>query len=276
MRHVPLKPAGPLWDVPLYERNRWERDHKGMYDRIKNMKSELDLTPPWHDERLMDNLKMAKKWYVANNGAEIARENKLLVDKLYNISKTSYLKQRALRRGETVPPPGVPMSTVVQEPKTGGKVHDALRNRNRGTIEADNEALVGRILSVKKTIDLKSFRDDFKQHLHLRELRSRIPKDMRGGPAKSPAAPKKERQPMRSASEGGTRGFLLGMEDLRPVGLAASAPALPPPLPDLEGAGKERSGPASAGDSRGPGAVAPSPMVFVRSLPARDDEAALA
>ena len=63
---MPLKPAGPLWDVPLYERDRWERDHKGMYDRIKNMKSELDLTPPWHDERLMDNLKMAKKWSAAN------------------------------------------------------------------------------------------------------------------------------------------------------------------------------------------------------------------
>jgi hypothetical protein len=266
MRHVPLKPAGPLWDVSLYERNRWERDHKGMYDRIKNMKSELDLTPPWHDERLMDNLKMAKKWYVANNGAEIARENKLLVDKLYNISKTSYLKQRALRRGEPVPPPGVPMSTVVQEPKTGGKVHDALRRRNRGTIEADNEALVGRILSVKKTIDLKGFRDDFKQHVAYSQLRSRMPKDLLG-PSKSPAAPKKERPPMRSASEG-TRGFLLGMEDLRPKGLAASAPQLPPAVP---ASGEKRSPRTESGGGSGIG-FAPSPMVFVRSLPARDDE----
>jgi hypothetical protein len=239
-RQDPLHPMGPLWACSYSDRKNWEKEHDRHLGAIKDMKGCLDHKPPWRDDRLFDNLKRAKKWYVADKGAEIARENKLLVDKLYTISKNSYVNQQAIRRGEPVSAPGVRHSIGHQEVKTGGKVHDALRRRNAGTIEMDNEMLVNRILNVKKTIDTKSFEKDFKVHLHYSALRSNMPKDM--SMRKSSSAPE-IRKPKPTGD--GTRGFLipgdLSLKKAEPAALSIEEEGGGPPkdgaifLPSLTG-----------------------------------------
>jgi hypothetical protein len=229
---VPLKPVGPLYSALLCDRRNWEADHARHLKHVKEMKGVLDHTPPWRDDHLFANLRKAKKWYEASHGAEIARENKLLVDKLYTISKNSYVNQQAIRRGETVAAPGIRAATSrsLPELKTGGKVHDALRRRNAETIEMDNEQLVRRILNVKKTINVREFSNDFKQHVGYSALRSRLPKHMQAKP--SPAKPRLTRV----ASEG-TRGFLIpgdltpktiaSIEDQGPPSVAEEPPEIP-------------------------------------------------
>jgi hypothetical protein len=174
----------------------------------------LDHKPPWRDDRLFDNLKRAKKWYEADKGAEIARENKLLVDKLYTISKNSYVNQQKIRRGEAVSAPGVREDKHSPSLRTGGKVHDALRRRNAETIEMDNEMLVNRILNVKKSIDTKSYEKDFKVHKHLSALRSNMPKEMRDGSRMQKSSSAPEIRKLKPTGEG-TRGFLIP-GDLKP------------------------------------------------------------
>jgi hypothetical protein len=230
-RQDPLHPMGPLWACSFSDRKNWEKDHQRHLTAIKDMKGCLDHKPPWRDDRLLDNLRAAKKWYENDRGAEIARENKLLVDKLYTISKNSYVNQQAIRRGEVVAAPGVRQPSGSPDVRTGGKVHDALRRRNAQTIEMDNEMLVNRILNVKKTINTKSFEKDFKVHKHYSALRSNMPKEM-SRMHKSSSAPEL-RKPKPSAD--GTRGFLLP-GDLAPKKLKAAA------LPSDEEGGPPKDG----------------------------------
>lgn len=217
---------------------------------IKEMAPEMKIKAPWRDDRLMDKLRASRKWYEASHDAEIARENKLLVDKLYSISKQSYKAQRVLRAGGDVPPPGLRAGNLsMPELRTGNKVHEPLRRRNASNIEADNEALVGRILSVKKTINIKAFQKDFDHHTKYSKLRAKLSPPgqnlskmsrsqstpARGGKANTGPNIGQNVKVNSSFSSlgGGTRGIFLTPGDLQPVKKLTAGP--PPPTVAVDG-----------------------------------------
>ncbi|CEM11168.1 unnamed protein product [Vitrella brassicaformis CCMP3155] len=189
-------------DVSVCSRIDWTRRYYKHREALGAIRPSVDNTCPKTLEiGLHEVAGRARAFREHCRQAEINKENRKLVERLFEISRQSHSKQMTLRKGraspttdstagspppasdtnppegqregDSPPPPSLPPPV---SPMTASKLeslrtlHEGYRRKKQAAINAENEALVRRIVGSKPTFDIRGLEKDYQMSRKYRDM----------------------------------------------------------------------------------------------------------
>uniref|UniRef100_A0A0G4I474 Uncharacterized protein n=1 Tax=Chromera velia CCMP2878 TaxID=1169474 RepID=A0A0G4I474_9ALVE len=167
-------------DFTPAQQAEWSREYEKHQQAVKSAKKHITTASKSDKEKDTVGLQQAKararKHKKLERESEICRQNKIIVEKLYSISKKSHKIQQQLYAGQLQP-------TVAQghtdsrdtqgrqaDPNGTGLLHANYRRKVADSINIQNEQLVRRIMGVKTSLKVQELEAEFQRHQHLSSM----------------------------------------------------------------------------------------------------------